>query len=134
MLGLYYRIWVDSIARARSLEANKDNWPLITMTYMSISMSLNFILIMTILEHVLSFNFYDIKFDSLPKIIGNIFSFMILFVVPCVVINYLLIFRNKRYELLLKKYPSHNGKLFVTYFLVSMILPIILVWAGILLS
>jgi hypothetical protein len=54
-------------------------------------------------------------------------SGVVLFILPCVLINYLLIFRNNRYEKLLNKYPNYGGKLAHSYFLTSMLLPLILI-------
>jgi hypothetical protein len=126
-MGLYYRIWVDCIERARRQPANKENWQIGSMIFMTLAMAFNFILIMTILEkHVLKNYFYKIDFSFLPVRINNVLSYIFLFILPCIIINYLLIFRNKRYEKLIKKYPYYNGKLFITYFLISLMLPIAL--------
>jgi hypothetical protein len=132
MLGLYYRIWVDVIKRARSRPENQENWPVGTMIFMSISMTLNLLLVMTILQkHILGSYFYYIELNFLPKYLSNVISFTVLFILPCVSINYFLIFYRHRYEKLLKKYPDKNGKLFLTYFLISMFLPLVLLIVGI---
>lgn len=131
-MELYYRIWVDCIERARRQPANKENWQIGSMIFMTLPMAFNFILIMTILEKfVLKNYFYKIYFSFLPVRVNNVLSYIFLFILPCVFVNYLLIFRNKRYEKLLKKYPYYNGKLFITYFLISLMLPIGLLLGGI---
>jgi hypothetical protein len=105
---------------------------MITMIFMTLSMSANFILIMTILEkHVFQIYFYKIDFSFLPTRINNLLAYLFLFILPCVVINYLLIFRNKRYRKLLPKYRYHNGKFFMSYCAISLFLPIVLLWIGI---
>ena len=127
MLGIYYRIWVDCILRARSRPANEQNWPKGTMFFMTISMAFNLVLIMIVFQqYVLGYFFYWINADFLPRQINYIFNFIILFLLPCLGLNYFLIFRNKHYEKLLKRYPYYNGKLFLIYFLSSILLPIIL--------
>ena len=133
MLGVYYRIWVDCIQRAkRQASNNKESWQTITMIFMTLSMSANFILIMTVLEKsVFQTYFYKIDVSFLPTRINNVLAYLFLFILPCFVVNYLLIFRKKRYQKLLLKYPNYNGKLFLAYFLSSMLLPIILLWIGI---
>jgi hypothetical protein len=132
MLRLYYRIWVDAIKRAKSRPENRKNWPMGTMIFMSISMTLNLLLIMTILQkQLLGGFFYHLEFTFLPRYASNVVSFIVLFVLPCVLINYFLIFYRRRYEQILKKYPYKDGKLFLTYFLVSMFLPLILLVVGI---
>jgi hypothetical protein len=132
MLALYYRIWVDAIKRAKSRPENQKNWPMGTMIFMSVSMTLNLLLVMTILQkHILGFYFYHIELNFLPKFLSNVISFTVLFVLPCMSVNYLLIFYRNRYEKLLKKYPYRNGKLFLIYFLISMFLPLVLLVVGI---
>jgi len=102
------------------------------MIFMSMAMTFNYVLIMLLLQKYLSIlSFYELKIPGLPPYASNVISFVILFISPCIIVNYLLIFRNKRYERLLKKYPYYQGKLFLGYFLISMLLPIILLWIGI---
>ena len=68
MLRLYYKIWVDCIQRARRQSANKESWQLITMIFMTLSMSANFILTMTILEkNVFQKYFYKIDLSFLHE-------------------------------------------------------------------
>lgn len=132
MLSIYYRIWVDCIQRAKMQSGNKESWQTITMVFMTLSMSANFVLIMTILEKsVFQTYFYKIDFSFLPTRINNVLAYLFLFILPCIMTNYLLIFRNKRYKKLLLKYRYYNGKLFLAYFSISMLLPIVLLWIGI---
>ena len=129
MLGLYYRIWVDCIAAIKKQPVNKRNWSVKSMLTMSIAMTFNLALVMIVLQkQVFGYYFYRFRVDFLPRYFSNAVSFIILFLLPCVVMNYLLIFRKDRYKRLLEKYPYHNGKLFATYFSVSLLLPVILVW------
>ena len=111
-MRLYYLIWVDCIKRGISQNGNNRDTLLNAMVFMSISMTLNFALFMTILQgNILHNYFYDIDlsfFSFLTKHWANAVSFVILFVLPCVTINYLLIFRNNRYKKLLKKYPYYD--------------------------
>lgn len=132
MLTLYYKIWTDCIIKASSIPANKQNWKRTTMAFMTICMTLNSMLLMTVLQkHILGSYFYVIDFDFLPERIENIVSFSMLFIIPMLILNYLLIFRNDRYKKLIEKYRYHNGKLFLTYFLISLFLPLILLLVGI---
>lgn len=132
MLGIYYRIWVDAIKRAKSRPENRESWAMGTMIFMTVSMTLNLLLIMSILQkYVFCSYFYYIDFSFLPPILCNVISFTIIFVLPCILINYFLIFYRNRYKKLLKKYPYKDGKLFLTYFLISMFLPLALLILGI---
>lgn len=130
-MRLYYLIWVDFIIRAKSQPANKNNWHVMTLVYMTVIMAADLLFIMLILqEGILGYYFYDLEIAALPQKIGDIISFVILFAGPPLVINYILIFRNRRYEKLIKKYKYHDGKLAVTYMLLGLFVPIIALLLG----
>lgn len=132
LLRLYYKIWVDCLTRARMQKANRVDWVIGSMCLMSFAMTYNFAFIMSILQRNIFDNFfYWFEISEVPRYVGNVLSFCILFILPVVLLNYLLIIRNKRYEKLLLKYPYYNGKLFITYFLLSTLVPIILLIAAI---
>ena len=131
-MDIYYKIWVDCMVRIRSQEKNKHNWQEKSIIVMTIAMTFNFILFMTILErNILGCSFYEINLSSLSDSYNNILTILILFVLPCVIINGLLIFRKSRYKMLIKKYPYHNGKLITAYWLISLFLPVVLLFVGI---
>jgi hypothetical protein len=131
-MGLYYRIWVDCITRLRLIDVNKNSWKLKSLFAMSIAMTFNLVLVMVIIQReVLGYFFYELNVPTFTGFGNYIFTILVLYVLPCVILNYLLILRGKRYEKLLKKYSYNNGKLFATYFSISLFLPIILIWIGI---
>jgi len=140
-MNIYYKIWVDCILRLRSQEQNKDTWKEWGMIMMTIAMTANFMFFMTIFErHVLGYSFYEFHISS-PNIVSDVervndvLNALVLFVLPCFVVNFLLIFRKKRLKKLIRKYkyPYYNGKLFLTYFLISLFLPLVLIFTGIIL-
>jgi hypothetical protein len=134
-MNIYYKIWVDCIVKARSIPANKNNWKRFTMIFMSMAMAINFAMIMAILQrNILGCSFYDFRADKFTGTKLDAFiSFFALYLLPMLLINYFLIFRNNRYELILEKYKSYNGKLFISYFLASLILPLSLIVIGMIL-
>jgi len=103
-MRLFYLIWVDFILKFRSQPANKNNWQFMTFAYMTVVMSLDFFFIITYLESLLGYYFYDLKIPIIPQKIGDPLSFVILFVGPPLLLNYMLIFRNQRYKKLISKY------------------------------
>ena len=124
---IYYRIWVDCITRLKSRETNKDNWEAKSMVIMSTAMVFNLVLLMLILQNqILGYYFYELTVSFLSSYENYILTMLVLYILPCVVVNYLLIFRGKRYEKLLEKYPYNNGKLILIYMLTSLSLPSIL--------
>jgi len=134
-MGLYYRIWVDCISKIRSNEINKSNWQLKSMVAMSIAMTFNFAFIMIIIQKQVFDNFfYEINLPILSGHENYILTMLILYILPCIIVNYFLIFYNKRYEKLLNKYSFAKGKLFLAYFLISLFFPILIMWIGIIYS
>lgn len=134
-MNFYYRIWMDCITRLKSNEANKDSWQAKSMVIMTTAMVFNLILFMIILQkHILGYYFYEFNIPFLSGHVNYILTILVLYIAPCVVVNYLSIFRGKRYEKLLEKYPYYKGKLILTYILISILLPVILLWIGVFIS
>ena len=101
------------------------------MIFMTLAMTANLGLIMTIFERfILKKSFYNINFSFLPRRVNDVLDYLILFILPCFVINYLLIYRNKRYEKLFELYPNYNGKLAASYIAISFMVPVILLLIG----
>jgi len=102
---------------------------------MTMAMTSNFVLVVLLLERCIPWlSHYELKVPVVSDYVSNVISYVVLFILPCASINYLLIFRHRRYKKLLKKYPYYQGKLFVAYFLISLLLPVVLLWIGILFS
>lgn len=95
------------------------------MLIMSIAMAIDFAVIIAVLQrNILRKKFYNINFDIFPgDNLDALIKALILFILPIVLVNYLFIFRNNRYEKLLFKYNSHNGKLFFVYFYITLLIP-----------
>src|ERR1043165_654783 len=130
-MDIYYRIWMDLITRLRSIETNKKDWQIKGMVCMSTAMTFNFAFLLAIIQrNILGKYFYEINIQYIPEYINDILTLLLLFVLPCVLINYLLIFYNKRYESFEGKYPYHQGKLAAAYILLSMFIPFLLLCAG----
>jgi hypothetical protein len=129
-MNFFYQIWVDCIYRLQSVEAGSENWKWKSMLIMSISMVFNLLTAMVILQkQVFGYFFYEINTAFLSGEQNYILTILILYVFPCVCINYLLIFQRKRYEKLLESYQhNHKGKLVLSYMLFSIFFPILLLF------
>ncbi len=67
ILDLYYKIWVDCIGKFKSIPANKNDWKFKSMIFMSMTMALQFGVIITLLKmYVFHSNFYDIHINIFP--------------------------------------------------------------------
>ena len=140
-MNIYYKIWVDCILRMRSQKQNKETWMEWSMFSMTTAMTVNLLFFMTIFErHILGFPFYEFNIASpnaASEIEGmnGVLNILVLFVLPCFVVNFLLICRKKKLKKLIRKYkyPYYDGKLFYAYFLISLFLPLVLIFIGIIL-
>jgi len=126
-MKLYYTIWVDCILRAKSQPQNKKNWKLFTMIFMGMAMSLNFIIVSIFLSDLgITNGVFSIKINFIESSkLNSILGFIVSYFLPITLINYFLIFYDRRYVKLIKKYKYHNGKYIGIYLLASFLsLPI----------
>lgn len=130
MLNLYYKIWADAILFEKSKRGKDVNWKTITLIAISILQGLNLLVILFLLRW---FSHRQIPV-LIPVHIFNMSALnsacaiILVFFIPFVIFNYLLIYNNNQYLDLVKKYPDHKGKLYRNYFLFSLgviIVPVI---------
>lgn len=126
---LYNKIWVDCIRRVQSVPENQKNWETIVMMLMSMAMAVNFALILTILEHdIIRKNIYEVSVNIFPgKKLDAFIEFIISFLSPAIVLNYILIFKGERYKILLAQCKPTKKHFFAIYFLTSLIMPPLLI-------
>ena len=126
-MNLYFKIWVDVIVKIRKNPLRKEDWKLMVQIYMATAMALNLMFLFAILQrNILHFSFYDIEINLFSsKILNDLISGFILFFLPPLLINYLLVFKNEKYLVLIEKYKSQNINYFFGYFFTSLFLPLI---------
>lgn len=125
-MSLYYKIWTDYIYKAQTIPSYGHDWKWKTLIYMSTCMGILFAILMAFFQKIIGASFYFLNIDIFPG--DNIDAFLsgfILFVLPFLIINYILIFRGGRYKLLMNKYPHSNGKFFKLFFSIALGIPII---------
>lgn len=117
MQNIYYYIWVDAINYERKKNGEFRNWKIYTLIPISILQGVNLatlIILLTVLNIKIDI---IIDFDIFPGyMLDSFLSGIISFQLPFYIINYILIFRKNRYEVLLKKYKDNNGKSYFIYF------------------
>lgn len=123
-MKLFYEIWVDCIVKLQSRPDNKNSWRFLSMTFMTMAMALNFLMLLLLLPQVFKFYYLDINIFPGKKLDALIAGF-ILFVLPPLCLNYFLIFRSNNYLMLIKKYTYRNGRLFMLYFFTSISIPLL---------
>lgn len=102
---LYYKIWADAIFRFRKHHPDKKNWKTELLLFHSWIQSLNAWIFYIWLS------FFDIINVNLPRIdifpgstIDAFFAFTVVFALPFIILNYILIFYGDKYERLEQKY------------------------------
>jgi hypothetical protein len=123
MISWYYRMWVGLITKMWEKPENKTTWKFYSISFVAIAQMFNLICLLIFLGRFTDMTFYNIKFDIFPgQKIDALLSGLILFIIPSLLFNYLLIFRNDRYKILIEKYTPQSGKLFLYYFFISILL------------
>jgi hypothetical protein len=116
MQKFYYGLWVDTITKIQSIPKNKDMWEFYSISFISMAMALNlwFVTFLLMLHLNIVIPFLPLRLDIFP---GNkldaFLGFFISYLFPMLLINYLLIFKNRKYLELVKSYKPQNGKLFL---------------------
>lgn len=125
MMNIYYKIWADLIIRMKTLPQNKNNWKLYSFVFMSMAMSLNLMVLMSVIQkHILDLYFYNFSVDFFPGVkLNAAMKYLILFFLPVAFLNYYFIFYKNKYQKLLKIRKSSNGKLAASYLLTSYFSP-----------
>lgn len=132
MLRLYYKIWVDAIAAVRAKKAEAGSWKLYTLIPMSLLMGINlltfFLWMKSLVNRTLPLVLPVTIFHY--RLINDFISVVVTLFIPFVILNYLLIFNNNRYEQLLTAYQSHTKGLYRRYALISiglLLIPLLIV-------
>lgn len=129
-LSLYYKIWVDAIVYEKTKHGDMRNWKLYTLIPISVLQGIN---LLTVFFGLSTFNikldiFFDLNLFPGEMLDGFLSGFITLFL-PFLILNYLLVFHRKKYDDLIERYDYRNGKLYMIYFLTTIlifILPLII--------
>ena len=112
-MSLYYRIWVDAIVAEKAKKLERKNWKPYTIIPISLLQGANlftfFYWMKTIVNRNLSLFFGVDIFNARP--INGFISVLLTLFVPFVILNYLLIFNNDRYEELIAKLKSPKANI-----------------------
>lgn len=121
MFNWYYILWSDAINFTRSKAKFIGIWKMHTLGFISFFMAINLMFISMILKVEVDTHFItQIKSTALSHFLG----FMIVFFLPPLILNYLLIFSKNQWERIRKDYKNYNGKIYKMYFILSIVLPV----------
>lgn len=120
---LYYGIWLDLIL---GLQKNKQTWKTnkwFFLFFMSFLFGMHYFPYLMFLPKSINFIslFLDITFFE-NSVLDRISHGLIIFLFPGLILHYILIYHKKRYIVLADKYKFRNGKLFIRYVTISVIL------------
>lgn len=113
MLKIYYLVVVDMIAYLK--KNNVKVWKFGTLMYMSAFLSIFIISISSIIASL--FNF---PINSSRSLVEIKLEAIYLYLIPAIIINYFIIFHNKKYQTLLEKYKSNDEKYILGFILSSL--------------
>lgn len=130
MNNLYYQIWADAIVYEKTNNEHLGNWKVYTLLPISFLQGIN---LLTILMGLIAFNIKVDVFLDIDNFLGTMFDkFLSVFItlfLPFLILNYLLIFRKKKYVTIITKYEYKKGRFYLLYFLITIgafILPVII--------
>lgn len=122
MFNWYYVLWCDAINFTRSNAKFIGIWKLHTLGFISFFMAINLMFISMLFKVEINIHFIAI---GNSKTLNDFFGFMILFFLPPLLLNYILIFSKNQWERIRKDYKSYNGKVYKLYYILSIVLPIL---------
>lgn len=131
MRNLYYEIWVDAIVFEKTKHGDMRNWKPFTLIPISILQGIN---LLTGFFGLVTFDirldiFFDFNFFPGEMLDGFLSGFITLFL-PFIILNYFLIFKGRKYDVLIKKYKYRKGKYYLIYFLTTILIFIIPIIIG----
>ncbi|HEY4197152.1 MAG TPA: hypothetical protein VGM63_16535 [Mucilaginibacter sp.] len=131
MLSVYYKLWVDAIVLEKNKKGRGASWKAFTIIPISILMGFNLLTLLywtsRLTHHQLPVILIVGIFNS--RLLNIYISAILMFFIPFLLLNYLVIFYGNRYQELVKLYQNNNGKWYRNYALISiglLIIPVIL--------
>lgn len=130
MLSIYYKIWADAILFEKAKREKDINWKTITIISVSLLQGLNLLVLLYLLRWISRGQMPILLPLSIFNMsaLNSACAIILVFFIPFVILNYLLVYYNNRYLEIIKTYPNRKGKLYRNYFLWSVgiiIIPIV---------
>src|SRR3569833_751423 len=121
MLAGYYKIWVDAILVTRSSKTESQNWKAFTIIPISALQGINLATFLLLIRAFSSRNFKVVLPVSLFNLqpANTFISILLTFFTPFVILNYLLILNNDRYNDLIKIYRPSCKNWYMWYAIIT---------------
>jgi hypothetical protein len=120
MPNIYYEIWADAIQVTKKNDS--EQWKAATLIPMSVIEGINLLALLLLLRIISNGELpvvMEVKLTHI-SIINYAVSILLTFFLPFVLLNYLLIFYNDRYQQITNFYKGKNGRLYLRYVLASL--------------
>ena len=130
MKKIYHKLLISSIYTAQNNGMFSDVWKILSNFYIAIALSNNIMFLFIIINRHLfhhSLDFFVVEYTSSGKL-NFILNMLISLILPIITINFLTIYKNGYYKVLIHRYSEYYKKApFVIYFMLSLIIPILYV-------
>lgn len=116
---------VSSIYTAQNNGSMSDIWKFASNFYMATLMSTNVLALYIITNNHLFYHQLDFMIMNWTKIVGYNFliNLALYCVIPFMLINYFLVFKDDKYKMLIKEFKaSYSKKAFLIYFAICLVL------------
>lgn len=131
---MYFKIFVSSIYTAQNNGFMSDVWKVLSNFYVAVAMTCNLLMLYLLINtHIFpnSLDMFIIRYTFVGKY-NFMLNIFITCIIPLMILNYYKVYRKNNYKKLILRYPQYyNKNLFVIYFLISFLLPLIYVFAQI---
>jgi hypothetical protein len=126
MKVLYYKIWADAIATCKSNPLLTSDWKIMALLGISIPLALNLMFSMAIFQrNIINYSFYHLNLNIFnSKFLDTTIESLTLFLLPPVLLNYFLMYYNKKYLMVIEKYTSVSKNYFQYYFIIVTFMPL----------
>lgn len=119
-MKLYYQLWVDAIVYEKTNHGHLRDWKLYTLVPISAMLGMNWGTILLWYKVATGTQLISLKVDLFPgKMIDSMLVGTLIYFLPFILLNYLLIFRNKKYEKLQNNFEYKKGKWYLSYVILS---------------
>lgn len=116
MKNIYYLIWSDAILSIRKHHPNKSNWEIAIFVFITTMHAFNLWMVLLWLKYFKILVLPPFRINVFPgDMIDGFLNFTIEFASPFIILNYLLIFHNNRYEKIIAKYKDVKVRYGVIY-------------------
>lgn len=130
MKKIYHKLLISSIYTAQNNGMFSDVWKILSNFYIAIALSNNIMFLFIIINRHLfhhSLDFFVVEYTSSGKL-NFILNMLMSLILPIITINFLTIYKNGYYKVLIHRYSEYYKKTpFVIYFMLSLIIPILYV-------